>query len=41
MAHHNEAIIPIGSGEPSAGTEAGRRDYKSAIITEADNPKPG
>ena len=39
--HHNEAIIPIGSGEPSAGTEAGRRDYKSAIITEADNPKAG
>ena len=35
---NNEAVIPIGSGQPSTKTDTSRRDYKSAIITEADNP---
>lgn len=34
--HNNEALIPTDLGEQS--TEAGRRNHKNAIITEADNP---
>ena len=37
--HDHEIVIPKDTGEQPVKTDAGRREGKNTIITEADNPK--